>query len=82
MDKVFRAWDPDASGEEEAEDVLAFNAERAAEMYVEKHHADMDYCTVTDICVIDPNGVRTDWEVRVETMPVFYAHQKKATATS
>ena len=76
--EIFRVWSLDNCDEEGAEDTLASDAEQAAELFAEKHHSDMDYFTETELCVIDKEGVKTEWTVTVEERPVFYATKKRS----
>lgn len=73
----FKVWCEDNSDESEADTVESFEAQYAAEKWVEDRHADLDYPDEIDVKVKDPKGVITEWTVTVESRPHFSAVEKE-----
>lgn len=66
----FRVWDEDPA---DARDVRASGPADAAEEWVGRRHADLDYCSEHEVWVRGSDGTVTRWRVRVENLPSFHA---------
>lgn len=83
---AFTVWNPDHGDEEDGGKVPvlverwdggAYDAEDAAKIYREQHHADDEYPDEQTLCVRDMQGVVTTWTVYAERSVTFNAVEQK-----
>lgn len=78
MKQEFRVWAPGDSHEAEATLVMdVHDAQEAAKEFVEANHGDFDFSNEVDVCVMDSEGMITQWTVTAEQTVTFHAERKK-----
>jgi hypothetical protein len=69
-----KCWFEDSQLEDDADDIEAFDAGTAAEIYAQDHHQDKDYADTMIVCVRDHDEVRK-FDVVAEQTVEFRAEE-------
>ena len=76
--KKFLLWLPSwGETEDDAREVCAWDAECAAESWMEEKHGDLDYIDDIDIDTKDESGIIAHYNVVAEPIIKFRAYEKK-----
>jgi len=75
MDERYHCWIPDWENDEDGESVTACWAEEAASDYCDRRFADSGGSWPGEVVVTvrDPHGAVTQFQVRIDWSPSFYA---------
>lgn len=73
---MFKVWHDGWTDRDGADAVEAVDPEDAAESWVERHHADLDYSEEVEVNVISPDGTEAPYVVTVETVASFSAKKQ------
>ncbi|HEX4334648.1 MAG TPA: hypothetical protein VH062_01975 [Polyangiaceae bacterium] len=74
---TFWCWEAENEESDDAEQVDAYDAECAAEKYIESRWSDFDHPETSSVDVRDAQGTVTRWTVTTEPTVVFHASRKK-----